>query len=829
MIASQTTGALGTCPSCGAETARATRFCGACGHRIEPPGPAAAEGQRSRTRATVSKKAATVFGSVLFVAIGAAATYWWLRDPVFQSRVLGTAADCVRPCDVAFSHDGTVAAFVASDGAKQRVVLTAGTASVPFDQVSNVVFSDVPDVLAFTAKEGQQWSVLLRGARGATFDDVQPPVFRPGTDELWYVGARGQFPKRREVLIGPSIQKEADQVFGPVFSTDGAHVAYSLRSGNRSTVHHDDRTAGPFEAVADLSFTDTGRLRYRVRTGTEWRPYEDGKPVEIRQASGRVPQNAVVSKTGELLAYSQQENGKAVMVIRGRPGQSHGYVGPPVVAADENSVAYMTENDGVQSVETSAGPVPVLADSVSDLRFTPGGLLLYAYSADSESWLVAGDRRRLIKGRVASSWRLHPSGRKLAFGIVDGDTLRWEAIDLRRRDAAEWTTLSPASLAFWTQLRRGTRAANGLELRADGALLKDGRAFGGWSLDQHVTRIAVSPASPGGRYALTFTKGDETVSINVLDFEQGRASVIQPPAPYASFVSWSETGRYAAAFSYYEGDARLWIIDPAGHLARQVVPLGVGDTADTQVFDTDLLKWSAPQAFTVPIRVHCNPYTDTPQRPCLDRAVVQARFTATVNAETGHFRSVRAGVPDTTDAESRVLDYHRAVAENRLSDALAMLKSDERPRAEAEIAKVSQIFDPILRFFGERVRFEVTAFTLDVDKAMARMRYVVPDYRNTQAAQRLNEQMFGLMFMTGLQALAGQAGAEPDPATLQALRGAYEEFIANVRTIPSPPTRTEEASCSLVRENGDWKVSAACGPPWIAGWNPGDRRRGPRF
>ena len=271
-----------------------------------------------------------------------------------------------------------------------------------------------------------------------------------------------------------------------------------------------------------------------MRTGTEWRPYEDGKPIESRPGSERVPQNAVFSKTGELLAYSTLQNGKNVMVIRGRPGQPHGYVGLPVVAPDENSIAYMTEDDGVQSVETSAGAGPVLADSVSDLRFTPDGLLLYAYSADSESWIVAGDRRRLIPGRIASTWRLHPSGRKLAIGIVDGDTLRWEAIDLRRRDAAEWTTLSPASTSFWTQLRRGTRAANGLELRADGALLKDGRAFGGWSLEQYVTRIAVSPASPGGRYALTFTKGDETVSITVLDFQQGQANVIQPPAPYAS-------------------------------------------------------------------------------------------------------------------------------------------------------------------------------------------------------------------------------------------------------------------------------------------------------
>ena len=294
-------------------------------------------------------------------------------------------------------------------------------------------------------------------------------------------------------------------------------------------------------------------------------------------------------------------------------------------------------------------------------------------------------------------------------------------------------------------------------------------------------------------------------------------------------MSWSEEGRYAAAFSYYEGDARLWIVDPAAHLARQIVPLGIGDAGATQVFDTDLLKWAGPQTFTVPIRVHCNPYSDTPERPCVDRSVVQARFTATINTDTGHFRSVRAGVPDTTDAETRLLDYHRAVAENRLSDAIAMLKSDERPRADAEIATVSQMFDPIFRFFGEKVRFEVTAFTLDADKAVARMRYSLPDYRNTQAAQRLNEQLFGLMFMSGLQALAGQAGADPDPATIKAFRSAYDEFIANVRTIPTPPTRTEDATCDLHRENNEWRVSAACGPPWIAGWNSGDRRRGPRF
>src|SRR5688500_9032584 len=117
------------------------------------------------------------------------------------------------------------------------------------------------------------------------------------------------------------------------------------------------------------------------------------------------------------------------MVVRGRPGQAHGHVGRPILAPDERSVAYTTEDDGVQSVETTAGPVPVLADSISDLSFTPDGLLLYTYSVGPESWLVAGDRRRVIAGRIASGWRVHPFGRKLAFGTVDGETLRWEAID----------------------------------------------------------------------------------------------------------------------------------------------------------------------------------------------------------------------------------------------------------------------------------------------------------------------------------------------------------------------------------------------------------------
>src|SRR5688572_24492179 len=149
MIASQTTGAASVCPSCGVDTPRLSRFCAACGNRIAPAAPAAptvVQEKYSTRVAIVSKKTAIVLGATLVVVAGAAATYWWLRDPVFESRVVGTASECIRPCIVTFSHDGAMAAYVASEGRRQRVVLTAGTSSVPFDQVANLVFSDVSDV-----------------------------------------------------------------------------------------------------------------------------------------------------------------------------------------------------------------------------------------------------------------------------------------------------------------------------------------------------------------------------------------------------------------------------------------------------------------------------------------------------------------------------------------------------------------------------------------------------------------------------------------------------------------------------------------------------------
>jgi len=469
----------------------------------------------------------------------------------------------------------------------------------------------------------------------------------------------------------------------------------------------------------------------------------------------------------------------------------------------------------------------VLADSVANLQFSADGTLVYSYSADGETWLVAGDRRRAISGDIVSPWRLHPSGRRVAFGVVHGDVLRWEAIDLRRRDSREWTTLSPASLAFWTQLRRGTQAANGLELRADGALFKEGRPFSGWSLDPYVTRIAVSPVSPGGRYALGFSKGDETVQLTLLDLEQTRADAIRPPGPYASWVSWAADGQYAAAFSYYEGDGRLWVVDPTSRLSREVVTVGIGGTGDTRVVDTDLLKWTDTRTIVVPIRVHCNPYAATAEHPCTHRSVVQSRFLATVNVERGTSRSVRVGITDTPDAERRLEAYHRAIANSQMADAVAMLASTERPRADKEFEAAMDASEPIFRLLGERSRVEITSFTLDTDTAAARVRYTVPDYSNTRAAQRMNEQLFGFLFTSGLQRLAGQ---EPDAATMKALRAIYEDFVANAMTIPAPPTRTIEATCRLRRQPDGWTLAAACGQPWVSGWNSDNRaRRGVGF
>jgi hypothetical protein len=166
--------------------------------------------------------------------------------------------------------------------------------------------------------------------------------------------------------------------------------------------------------------------------------------------------------------------------------------------------------------------------------------------------------------------------------------------------------LAFATLAFcdqdWIYIRRDEKIGQ-FQLNSKGKLQYNGQTIDSFSLEPKADRLAISPFSPDGKFAVAFSFGDLS-QCAVLDFEKHNAETISLDGTPVVWNSWSNTGPYLLLSSYTDTDNNLYAID-LSNLKVKKIPVSVQKDGEKTEFVTTTVDWNAPNSFEIEALIHC--------------------------------------------------------------------------------------------------------------------------------------------------------------------------------------------------------------------------------
>jgi hypothetical protein len=336
---------------------------------------------------------------------------------------------------IASSEDGHLA-FAARVGRRWVVVLD-GAPGEAWDSVGELALSR-GGRLAYAARRDGGWHVVVDGRPGPRFDALLASTLRltAGGRRVVYAGeSRGRVHVVTDGASGPAF----DGIGQLQVSADGAHVAYAARSGRDAHVVIDDRIGPRWSAVGKLALSPAGgRAAYAALDREGWRVVVDGRPGPTLDAVrhiafrddgrhvawiARVGERDVLTLDDAQVAASRTIRPSALSFRpSAAPGGGPGLV---LVAATE---------DGEQ-VAVDGVPGPAYREIATPVWSRDGRLAYAARRADG--WVLVVDARELPGGTADAVGDpvFSPDGRRLAYlarrgrssiAVVDGREHRFD-------------------------------------------------------------------------------------------------------------------------------------------------------------------------------------------------------------------------------------------------------------------------------------------------------------------------------------------------------------------------------------------------------------------
>lgn len=301
---------------------------------------------------------------------------------VVNTAKTGDYAACGAP---AFSGDGTVMAHNVRIG-------KAGTATVAFrtaeamvvhgkpgneyDQVSNPFFAPKGNRMAYRFRNEYTWTMMIDGKTQESASDIGDAHFSDdGKSVAYRCGERGKYhmvvngkkspvyPQIGEPIWSPDNKTPAfivtdatkggeyivygdrqtdaySRVYLPVFSTDGASMAYGARStnGKYMVVLNDRNGPADFESIGSVVISPDGkRVAFAAQKNFRWCAAIDSGTASMHDFV-RTP---VWSPDGKKVAFAGQDQGKWFVEVNYRRGDDYDEVlTDPVFSVDSKKCAY---------------------------------------------------------------------------------------------------------------------------------------------------------------------------------------------------------------------------------------------------------------------------------------------------------------------------------------------------------------------------------------------------------------------------------------------------------------------------------------------------------
>jgi hypothetical protein len=338
--------------------------------------------------------------------------------PVFEALQFGqeTLFDMDPPTGESDCIGVTTGAHVSLDGS--RVAYVARPSAAPeakcflvvddkpgkeYDEiaVAGIVFGPDSKHLAYAARQGKEWRVVLDGKEGPAYDalgndaaklpGLYGPLFSLKGNRLAYAAKKdGKWLMVVDGEAGPAydaIGSEAQvfpECYGLRFSPDGKHVAYTARKGETWRVVADGKPGAEYDNVRGETLhysPDSAALAYvaekdgrrvLVVNGQESPPYE-----EIELLGDPARGFSLFSPDGKRTAYTVKSGEKWLVAVDGKLGkEAYDVIGFIVFSPDSRHVAYEGRTEQLRSVVVDGVAGPVYAECGRP-RFDPDGHITY--------------------------------------------------------------------------------------------------------------------------------------------------------------------------------------------------------------------------------------------------------------------------------------------------------------------------------------------------------------------------------------------------------------------------------------------------------------------
>lgn len=166
-----------------------------------------------------------------------------------------------------FSPDGQRFAYGGQEISQKWRVVTDGQPGPAYDQVDNIVFSKDGRHVAYKAKTGERWMLVIDGKPQLEFEELAEgfPVFSPDGRRLAHgYKENGKWKVRLDVLEGDGrsgiVGGKYNKGVGLItFSPDGERLAFGSRNGDKRSMIVDGQSGPEFDDITDIVFSPDGK------------------------------------------------------------------------------------------------------------------------------------------------------------------------------------------------------------------------------------------------------------------------------------------------------------------------------------------------------------------------------------------------------------------------------------------------------------------------------------------------------------------------------------------------------------------------------------------
>lgn len=310
-----------------------------------------------------------------------------------------------------YSPDGRHLAYPAKQADGRWAMMVNGQKTAVHDEVTWPVRDPASGRLAYTAREGDSWRLVLDGVAGPGWDEINPPQFdehgRPA-----YAARRGE---EWWVTVGDSSWPSPGALGGPLLTGPDAGAAWVAVDSGRARLVRNGIPGPAREFITGLAASpDLAVIACAAREGDGWTVLVNDSPV----ARSPGPPLVRVAPDGRVAATILRGDGRQAMLVDGTEHRPHAGVSEPVFSPDGSRLAYGVVDGGLMAVVLDADQHRYY-EAVTRLEFSPGSdrFGYAAHRAGRWCMVVDGEEGPWFEAIVESPAMFGPDGRHVAYAV----------------------------------------------------------------------------------------------------------------------------------------------------------------------------------------------------------------------------------------------------------------------------------------------------------------------------------------------------------------------------------------------------------------------------